>query len=185
VDTVWIPAFGSVDLVAGGYRLVGTASANPYGDLTINQLPPPSEGPECGTAALGCEADRPQTTSKRENDRDMSYVPSAGQRPDWTRRWSLPAPQPSGDSGPSTAHRAAVPHCSRRYGYYQVVGNWRPVMSKSTGPFAGMTVWALRAEIAARVPTAFPGAMARTPSGSGSPCLGATPPRGRPAAEGE
>jgi len=73
-----IPAKGPVDLIAASYRLVGTASASPYGELTINQLPPPSEGPECGTAAPGCEADRPQTTSKRENDRDMSYVPSAG-----------------------------------------------------------------------------------------------------------
>jgi len=132
-----IPAQGPVDLVAGGYRLVGTASASPSGELTISQLPPPARVPN---VAQPPSAVRPTGLKPPRNAR-MAAVwamhPLLGQGPAWARRWSLPAPQPSGDSGPSTAHRAAVPHCSRRYGYYQVVGNWRSSMSKSTGPQAG------------------------------------------------
>ena len=123
-------------MVAGGYRLVGTASASPCGELTIIQLPPPARVPN---KAQPPSAVRPTGLKPPRNAR-MAAVWAMHQGPAWARRWSLPAPQPFGDSGPSTAHRAAVPHCSRRYGYYQVVGNWWPSMSKSTGPCAGMTI---------------------------------------------
>jgi len=136
----WIPACGPVDLVAGGYRLVGTASASPCGELTISQLPPPARVPN---VAQPPPAVRPTGLKPPRNAR-MAAIWAMHQGPAWARRWSLPAPQPFGDSGPSTAHRAAVPHCPRRYGYYQVVGNWRPSMSKSTGPCAGMTIGGVR-----------------------------------------
>jgi len=125
-----------VDLVARGYQLGGTASASPCGKLPISQSLPPARVPD---VAQPPSAVRPTGLKIPQNAR-MAAVwamrPPLGQGPAWTRRWSLPAPQPLGDSGPSTAHRAAVPHCSRRYGYYQVVGNWRSLMSKSTGPVA-------------------------------------------------